>query len=136
MNKNMVMAAACALLIGGCASHGVMVNEQQVQQFKRGESTEAQIVAALGAPTSTMNVNGQRSIVYSGAQAQARPASFIPFIGPLVGGTDVRATSVVFRFDASGRLSDVISSQHASGTGTGFAAGSPMPQVEAQPRKD
>jgi outer membrane protein assembly factor BamE (lipoprotein component of BamABCDE complex) len=128
-------ALTFTIALAGCASHGVMVSDQQAAQFKRGETTEAEIIATLGAPTVTTTINGQRSISYNGAQVQARPASFIPFIGPFVGGADVRASSVVFRFDGSGKLAETVSNQHASATGTGLAAGSPISQVEAQPRK-
>ena len=122
-----------SLILSGCASHGVIVSEQQVQQFKRGETTEAQVIAALGQPTTVTSYNGQRMIVYSGAHAQARPASFIPFIGPFVGGADVKASSVIFRV-TDGVVTDIISSQTASGSGTGMAAGAPIDQVSDQPR--
>lgn len=128
------VVVAASFFLSGCASHGVMVSEQQVQQFKRGETTEAQVIAALGQPTTVSSYNGQRSLIYSGAHAQARPASFIPLIGPLVGGADVRASSVVFRVK-DGVVIDIISSHTASGSGTGFASGAPIAQVPEQPRK-
>lgn len=135
MKTKLMAVAASVLLVSGCMSSGVMINEQQVQQFKRGETTEAQIVAALGAPTTITNMNGVRSITYSGVHAQTRPESFIPYIGGLVGGSDVRHSSYTFRFDPNGRLADIISSESAMGTGTGFAAGAPMQRVETQPRR-
>ncbi len=128
------IAVVASVVLSGCASHGVMVSEQQVQQFKRGETTEAQVVAALGQPTTVTSYNGQRMIVYSGAHAQARPASFIPFIGPFVGGADVKASSVIFRV-TDGVVTDIISSQTASGSGAGFAAGTPIEQINDQPRQ-
>lgn len=133
MIRNSILGLMCASLIG-CASHGVMVSDQQVQQFKRGETTEAQVVAALGQPTTVTSVNGERFLIYSGAHAQARPASFIPLIGPLVGGTDVRSSAVVFRI-INGTVVDITSSQTAMGGGTGFAAGAPVAPVYDQPRK-
>lgn len=135
MKTNITAVIASALLTSACMSSGVIINEQQVQQFKRGETTEAQIVAALGRPTTVTNVNGQRSISYTGVHAQTRPESFIPYIGGLVGGSDVRHSSYTFRFDAYGKLADIISSESEMGTGTGFAAGAPAPRVEAQPRR-
>ncbi len=121
--------------LSGCASHGVMVSDQQARQFQKGKSTEADVVAALGQPTTTVTHGSTRTLLYSGAQAQARPASFIPLVGPLVGGSDVRASSVMFQFGPDGRLVDVVSTQHSSGGGTGFAAGAPMAQTPDQPRK-
>lgn len=125
---------ALAVILAGCASHGVMVSDQQVQQFKRGVTTEAEVVAALGQPTTVTTFNGMRMLVYSGAYAQARPASFIPIIGPLVGGSDVRASSVMFRIE-NGIVADIISSQTASGGGTGLASGPAIAPVPNQPRQ-
>lgn len=133
MMRKSAMMGLLALAITGCASHGVMISEQQVQQFKRGETTEAQVIAALGQPTTISTFNGQRMLVYAGAFAQARPASFIPIVGPLVGGTDVRASSVMFRIQ-DGVVVDISSSQTASGGGTGFAAGPAITPVADQPR--
>ena len=135
MRTKFLASAASVLLICGCMASGVIVNEQQVQQFKRGETTEGQIVAVLGPPTSRSNMNGRRSISYTGVQAQARPASFIPYIGGLVGGSDVRHSSYTFSFDSNGKLADIISTEGVTGTGTGFASGGSMQQTEAQPRQ-
>lgn len=122
-------------LITGCASHGVMVSDQQLQQIKRGITTEDEVIATLGRPTTVTSVNGQRILIYSGAYAQARPASFIPVIGPLVGGSDVRASSVVLRIQ-NGVVSDISSSQTATGGGTGLAAGPSITPVPDQPRQE
>lgn len=128
----------CALMLAAalsaCASHGVMVSDDRVKQFKRGETTEAEVLAALGRPTSVTSHNGERYLIYSGAYAQARPASFIPIFGPLVGGADVRSSMVMFRI-VGGTVVDITTSQTASGTGTGLAAGAPIEPVSDQPRK-
>lgn len=128
--KALLALATALLLVAGCASHGVMVSPEQVAQLKRGESREADVIASLGQPTTVVSRHGTRMFVYAGAQAQARPASFIPFIGPLVGGTDVRASSVVFTFDGEGVLRDVVSTQTQSGGATGFASAPVKPVAD------
>ncbi len=130
-----VAAITLTILLSGCASYGVMVTDKQAAQFKRGETTEPQIVSALGKPTTVTTTNGVRQLVYTGVYAQARPSSFIPFIGPFVGGTDSQVSHVIFKLDDKGTLTDVISSQSTSGVGMGFAAGAPIQQTEDQPRK-
>ena len=132
--KNYFLLLMVATLTG-CASYGVMVSDKQAAQFKRGEATEAQIITALGKPTTITTTNGVRALTYTGVQAQARPESFIPFLGAFVGGSDSQVSLVVFKFDAAGILSDVVSSQTIGGTGMGFAAGTPIPQTEDQPRR-
>lgn len=132
--KKTFAALAVAVTLAGCASHGVMVSDQQLQQFKRGETTEAQVIASLGQPTTVSTYGGQRTLIYSGAQSQARAATFIPVIGPLVGGADVRASSVMFRV-VDGIVVDFSSTQTATGSGMGFASGAPIAPVADQPRK-
>lgn len=132
--KKIIVFVIIAFL-AGCVSSGVMISDKQISQFKRGETKESDIVAALGKPTSVSTYNGARMIVYYGIHAQARPASYIPIIGGLVGGSDVQSSSVVFKIGADGVLTDIISNQQATGSGTGFAAGAPISTVQDQPRK-
>lgn len=133
--KYIATGITAAFLVSGCASYGVMVTDKQASQFKRGETTEAQIVSTLGKPTTITTSNGIRTLTYTGVYAQARPSSFIPFIGAFVGGTDSQVSQVVFRMDEFGKLADVTSSQTTSGVGMGFAAGAPIQQTEDQPRR-
>lgn len=129
-----ICAFLCALLIAGCVSHGVQVSAEKVAQFKPGVTTEADVVAALGQPTSVTSMNGQRLLSYAGAQAQARPTSFIPIVGLFAGGADVRYSMTMFKFGADGKLVDTTQTNGASGANTGLAAGT-MPPVADQPRK-
>lgn len=129
-------ALVAALLIAGCVSTGREVSQDQLADFKRGETTIDQVIAKLGQPTnSNLSMGGARSISYVFTHAQARPASFIPFIGPLVGGSDARSTAVTFFFDEGGRLTDYRSSNSQYGMGTGAAAGSYQPQTPGQPQE-
>jgi outer membrane protein assembly factor BamE (lipoprotein component of BamABCDE complex) len=115
-------AVVSAFVVSACASNGVVVSDAQAAAFERGKTTEAEVVAMLGQPATVINHNGGHTLMYSGAQAQARPALFIPIVGPLVGGTDARASSVMLRFDIDGKLVDIISSQYASSTAMGVGA--------------
>ena len=135
MKRGMIAGVLLAAALLGCASHGVIVSQEKVATLKKGESTEADVIATLGQPTTVTTYNGVRMLVYSGSQVQSRPASFIPFIGPFVGGADVKASSVVLRFGADGKLADIISTQTNTATGTGFAAGTPIAQTQDMPRK-
>jgi hypothetical protein len=53
-------------LLVGCAAAGVKVSEQQAQSFKVGGSTYNDVVATLGAPTTTtLNADGTRIAAYN-----------------------------------------------------------------------
>jgi len=63
------------------AGSNVMARDKQISQFKRGETKEADIVAALGKPPSFAEYNGGKMIIYPG---------------------------VIFKISASGVLTDIV----------------------------
>lgn len=130
------LAIALSAVLTGCAATGVQVSEQKAQSFQVGHSTYANVIAALGSPTtSTISSNGQRTAIYSYAAMQSRPQNFIPYIGPFVAGYDTKSSAVVFVFDEHGVLLSTTSSQSELGIGANLAAGSGQPAVSTgQPR--
>lgn len=123
------------LALAACVSTGTQIKEDQLKSFEKGKTTITDVRTALGEPNSTaLNPDGTRTLVYIYTQAQARPASFIPLVGAFVGGADSRSNMVMLRFDAAGVLLDYSSSESTFGTGTGLAAGQPMPQTD-QPKQ-
>jgi hypothetical protein len=131
-----VVLIALALLVANCAAGGVQVTEQQAKGFQVGKSTYADVVAALGEPTTTtMSSNGNRVAIYSYAAMQARPQNFIPYIGPFISGYDTKSSAVAFTFNARGVLAETSSSQSNVGIGANLAAGTVLaPNSTAQPR--
>lgn len=125
-----------AIFTAGCAATGVKVSEEQAQGFRVGRSTYADVVTALGQPSTTStNSNGTRIAIYTYSAVQSRPQNFIPYIGPLVAGYDRESSAVTFTFDASGVLANTTTSQSNAGTGVGLASGSSAPVAPtAQPR--
>lgn len=116
---------ALVLLLAGCAAAGTKVTEQQAEQFRVGQATYSDVVAALGPPTTTTtSSNGMRIAVYSYAAVRAQPQNFIPYIGPLVSGYDTQRSAVTFTFNQAGVLTGSTSSESGMGVGTNLAAGS------------
>lgn len=123
-----------ALFIAGCMTIGKEVTPDQLAGFKKGETTINEVVTKLGSPTfSSVTASGQRTLSYTFAHAQARPGSFVPIIGPLIGGADTRGSSVVFIFDPDGKLQNYYASQSQYGAGTGFSAGKYQQPYHDQP---
>ncbi len=132
--KSIVIAVA-ALALSACASSGVRVTNDQLSQFKEGQTTKQEVLAALGQPTMTMrNADGTTMIMYTYAEARTRGSTFIPIVGAFAGGVDTRSNNVMLTFDRQGILQNTSSSSSEYGTATGIAvdAGSP---VTDQPRK-
>jgi membrane-associated protease RseP (regulator of RpoE activity) len=104
-------------------SAGVQVDQRTVQRFVKGRTTYPEVIAALGQPTSsTIRSDGKQIIMYTYVQMQARPESFIPYVGLFLGGADTRSSSASFIFDRNGVLEDYASSTSQLGAGTGLEA--------------
>ncbi|MCT9812413.1 hypothetical protein N0K08_17355 [Acidovorax sp. Be4] len=131
-----IAVIALAAALAGCAAGGVKVTDGQLASFKTGETTKAQVIAAIGAPNMQMRLaDGTSMVIYSHYEAKVRPETFIPFVGGFVGGSDSTSTTATLRFDASDKLLDTSSSSSAFGSGMGLSAGKIEPATLDQPRK-
>ena len=136
MGKLMFRSVVMLALLSGCVSIGKEITQDQLAGFKAGETTPDQVIAKLGAPTSnTSSADGRRSMGYMFAHSQARPGSFVPIIGPLIGGADSRSSHVVFMFGPDGKLINYLSSQSQTGMGTGAAGGKYQAATPDQPQE-
>ena len=82
---------ATALLFTGCisSSFGTKMSQGQVDQIKKGVSTKADVETILGQPVNTSMIgDGRRVMTYSyfAQSARAKGQSFIPYLGPFIGG--------------------------------------------------
>lgn len=122
MMKKLIGAVSLVVMVG-CASTGVQVDQNKLQAFERGVTTRSQIEAALGRPTMVQTMqDGKTTLTYTYANAQVRPATFVPIVGLFAGGTDVQADSVSIFLDAKGRYEATQSTTSEYGTGMGVAA--------------
>jgi hypothetical protein len=109
---------AGAALLAACVNSGPRVNPATAARFEPGRTTCAEIIAALGQPGATVwTSDGIRAINYTHVEASARPETFIPIIGPLVGGADARSASYTFTCDRSGVLSSATSAGAQTSSG-------------------
>lgn len=126
-------ALALSLALAACAATGVQVKPQQLTTFKKGETTEADVIAKLGAPTSqTITSDGNTMVMYNYMAYQARPATFIPIVGAFAGGADVQSSFVMFRFGPDGKMIDYTANNTAMGSASNLAAPS-TPTTPNQP---
>jgi hypothetical protein len=129
-------ALAVGALLAACAATGVQIKEEQLARLEKGKTTVAEAVTILGQPTGNMLMsNGERMLTYTYAEYKTRAATFIPYVGPFVGGSDTRTNSAVLRFSKDGVLRDYSANTHQFGTGLGAASGTGPDQVEQQPRQ-
>ena len=99
---------------------GAQVGEQQLTSFRKVQTTYAEVLNRIGSPTSqTLTSEGGRTASWTYVEAKARPESFIPIVGPLVGGSDTKLSVVMLRFDSNGVLQEFSATSSAMGAGTG-----------------
>lgn len=119
-----IVAAALFLALGACAipgseysqSSGTQIDQLALSQFQKGKTTYAQVVQALGQPTSSMTqADGSTIATYASHTRNSEVAT----MGILTGarGTGSSYTSTTFTFDAKGILKDYTSMATNSGAG-------------------
>jgi hypothetical protein len=101
----------------GCAApppKPMPVTAARISGFQKGVTTEAEVLALLGKPLSSIvNMDGSRIISYAAVDTGIRGASYIPVVGMFAGGADMKINSATFTFDATGRLFNYLISDTA-----------------------
>jgi outer membrane protein assembly factor BamE (lipoprotein component of BamABCDE complex) len=123
--------------LSGCASVGRKIDQSSADKIEKGKTTKQEVITLLGSPDRiTRRANGDTMFSYKYARATAKPATFIPIFGPLVGGANVQHQFFIVLFGADGVVKDYISSQGSTETDRGFATGSrpAIPEVEQDKR--
>lgn len=119
-----IVIALFAIITGGCVSVGTQVKLDQLSGFTKGITTYSDVVARLGTPnTVSTKSNGTRSATYTYVHSQARPETYIPFIGGFIGGADSKVNTAEFTFDKEDKLLEYSLSESNYGSGMGFAGG-------------
>lgn len=81
-------ALAVAALFSSCASAGNNINESRVTEIRRGSTTESDLIRMFGPPNQrSISGNGESVLTWTYIQANVTPASFIPYAGAFMGGT-------------------------------------------------
>ncbi|GJG98549.1 hypothetical protein [Cupriavidus pauculus] len=104
MNRLFALTAVCGLL-QACVSTGVEIQQADLDSFIVGFSTQDDVVAQMGSPTSEIKLSsGATILLYAYASSQTHPESFLPIIGPLFAGGKIRSSTALFEFDGNGVL--------------------------------
>jgi outer membrane protein assembly factor BamE (lipoprotein component of BamABCDE complex) len=123
--------------LAGCVSTGRKIDQAAADSIKKGVTTRQDVVNMLGSPELiTRNSNGDTIFVYSYTRATAKPATFIPYIGPFVGGANVQQQSTRVTFGPDGVVKDFSSTQGGTESSLGLTAGDKpdTPDVEVGKR--
>jgi outer membrane protein assembly factor BamE (lipoprotein component of BamABCDE complex) len=111
-----------AVVVAGCVSSGTKVTQEQAAAFEVGKTTEAQIIAALGAPNQSSTLSdGTRLDIYMHISAHANAASYIPVVGLVAGGAKGTNDTATFTFTPDRVLKSTSSSSGTTNVNTGLA---------------
>lgn len=113
------------IVIAGCASVGRKLDQEAVNKIKKGETTKREVVGLIGSPDRVTNMgNGDAFWTYSYARATAKPSSFIPVVGPFVGGANVQSQMLMLTFGPDNIVKDIMNTYSATESDTGVTTGS------------
>lgn len=107
----LVLLAAALFLLAACGSPRVGFDQSKLSQFQIGQTTEEQVLAALGPPFHSFSNTAAHldMLTYVNSITYFGPSAFAE--GFLLGSQPVQHNAVTFQFDASTRrLVNVISS--------------------------
>ena len=137
MKTILAIIMATTLLASGCYSTGRKIDQARADSIKKGETTREQVGQLLGAPELvTKNSNGDTIYVYHYMRATAKASTFIPYIGPFVGGANVQQQMTRITFGPDNVVKDYSTTQGATESDMGFSAGGKpdTPDVELDKR--
>ncbi len=111
------------LIITGCASSGTPIRAYDVGSIEKGVTTESDIRLRFGPPqTVALDQDGNRIYGYTYVKASSRPESFIPIVGPFVGGVDMQTQVLQIRIDKDGLVQDFVYTDAPSSVNMGLRA--------------
>ena|SRR2546425_4023111 len=136
MNRLVVFMLASLLVVTGCVSAGRKIDQESVDRIKQGETTKAQVLEWLGSPDRIVrDGRGNETFTYYYYRSTAKPQTFIPIIGPLVGGANVQSQFLSVSFGPKGVVSRLMSSQHSTETDQNLSTGSKPDVGEVEDNK-
>jgi outer membrane protein assembly factor BamE (lipoprotein component of BamABCDE complex) len=104
--KKIIMLSVClCLLSGGCATMGKRIDQDKVQQIKEGVTSEEEVIQLLGKPyMKTLSSDGKIIMMYQYTKVKNRIENFIPVVGLLAGGMDMRQQMLTILIDKNGKV--------------------------------
>jgi outer membrane protein assembly factor BamE (lipoprotein component of BamABCDE complex) len=123
--------------LGGCVSSGRKIDQSAADKIEKGKTTREQVINLIGSPDRiTRTGSGDTIFMYNYMRATAKPATFIPIFGPLVGGANVQHQMYMVTFGSDGVVKDFLSTYGGSEVDHGVTTGSKadIPEVEAGKR--
>jgi hypothetical protein len=120
-----ILLAALALVITGCASSGPLISNAQLAEFQNGKTTRDMVVSRFGKPSfHSDNLDGTITSAYLQPGRRGDAAAMMSLVTALASNSSPNANSIIFRFDSSGRLLDYERTRELQPDNTAAVSGS------------
>jgi outer membrane protein assembly factor BamE (lipoprotein component of BamABCDE complex) len=137
--KRKIVILGLAMLMIGCVTTGRKIDQVAADSIKTGVTTRADVGRILGSPEMvTKKSNGDVVYIYTYARVTPKASTFIPYVGMFMGGANVQSQTTNVTFGPDGVVKDCSTSQGATESGYGLAAGgaASVPEVEGNKRAE
>lgn len=108
----------------GCATSGKKVDTDKLQQIKKGETTQAEVISLLGEPNNIGTSDGAdgvtTTLTYHYMHVSSKATNFIPYVGIVKSGYNNKNQMVMITIGTDGKVSSISSSTGKSETNTGL----------------
>jgi outer membrane protein assembly factor BamE (lipoprotein component of BamABCDE complex) len=134
--KRILTLALMFGIVSGCASVGRKLDENAVAKIKKGETTRAEVLKALGSPDQmTRDGDGNVTFQYIYVRATAKASTFIPIVGAFAGGANVQNQMLMVTFGTNAVVKDLISTYGATESNTGVTTGTKADTQDVEQNK-
>ena len=99
----LISLAFVSLFLIGCATMGTKIEQSELAKIKDGVTTENEIIALFGAPSSkTVTDNGNILMLYVYTKASPKLSSFVPVVSLISSGTNSHQETLSVLLDENG----------------------------------
>ncbi len=101
-----IIACLVVLSLTACATtSGVKLDNEKLSHFVKGKTTYDEVVREIGVPDSLMtdDLAGLKIATYTYSHHKVDAASYIPYVGELMGGAENESQAVQLRFDKNSK---------------------------------
>jgi outer membrane protein assembly factor BamE (lipoprotein component of BamABCDE complex) len=123
MNKKqlIIVGVVVSLMLTGCATSGVRIDQDKVAQIKENVTTEQEVIRLLGSPyTKTLSSDGKIMMFYQYTKVKNRASNFIPIMNLMTGGMDMQQQMLTVLIGKNGKVEKYTLNDSATAVNSGI----------------
>ena len=95
-------------ILTGCVTSGHKIEQTSIDKIKKGETTREQVINLLGSPNMmTPGADGGVVFAYMHLRVTPKATTFIPIVGMIAGGSNMKDETLMVTFGADGLVRDI-----------------------------